>query len=410
MVNEPAAHRSASDDETHNPIRVAHVAGFSETSASGVDRAVTGLVMHLDRFGVAPEVWELSADHDSVTERQSGPVSVFGLPAHPRARGALFGLPAATSRFIRERISKIDLLHLHSVFIPDNVGVARIAGLPYVLTPHGGYDPQVLRGRNRLAKAIWMQLRERDYVRGAARVHAVSTPELEQLESTFGINTLMFAPNAVELPSVNVAPQRRMARHPKRIAFLGRLAIDQKGLDVLVKGYAHHVSATADSGTELILAGPDFRSGRAKLQAMAATLLPVGRARFPGPLFGDDKEALLRSAYVFVHTSRWEGMPYGILEALASGCPVLITSATNLGRLVEDFGAGVVVDGTVEGVRDGLARILDLPSDRYEAMCVASRRLASEHFTWPLVAAQIAATYRMILARPAIETTDDFTL
>ena len=149
--------------------------------------------------------------------------------------------------------------------------------------------------------------------------------------------------------------------------------------------------------TELVLAGPDFRSGQAELEALATRLLPHGGVRFVGPIFGEEKDALLRTARVFVHTSRWEGMPYAILEALAAGCPALLTPATNLGELVEEYGAGVVVEGTPEGVCDGLARILEAPPERYEAMCRAAWRLASERFTWASVAEQLSVAYRSLI-------------
>jgi glycosyltransferase involved in cell wall biosynthesis len=165
----------------------------------------------------------------------------------------------------------------------------------------------------------------------------------------------MFAPNAIELPAETVTPVQRMGASPKRMAFLGRLAVDHKGLDVLLEGYARYVKSSGAADSELIIAGPDFRSGRVQLQALTESLLPDGSVRFPGPLFGDDKDALLRSARVFVHTSRWEGMPFAVLEALATGCPVLLTPATNLGDVVQEYGAGVVVEGR-EAVR-GIARI-----------------------------------------------------
>jgi glycosyltransferase involved in cell wall biosynthesis len=386
------------------PIRVAHVAQLDEDAVSGrgrtvsgVDRTVSGLLTHLGAYGVESEFWNLSRASVSVSETTLGSVRNVSLPAYERSRSALFGPPGATRRFMDERRTKIDLLHLHSVFIPDNVWVAKRTGLPYVITPHGGYSPEVLRGRNRFLKIAWTWMHERSYVQGASLVHAVSPRELEQLRAMFKVDTLMFAPNAIELPTETVTAQQRMSLSPKRVSFLGRLAVDHKGLDVLLEGFARYVKSSGDADSELIIAGPDFRSGRAKLVALAASLLPDGCVRFPGPMFGEDKDSLLRSTRVFVHASRWEGMPYAVLEALATGCPVLLTPATNLGDLVEDYGAGVVSQGTAAGIHEGLARILDAPLDRYQAMSLAALRLASERFTWPKVAEQIAAAYRAIL-------------
>jgi glycosyltransferase involved in cell wall biosynthesis len=378
-------------------IRVAHVARFSDTSASGVDRMVFGLVTHLESYGVRAEVWHLSPSHVSVTERRAGSVSVFQLPSRTRVRSALLGLPKATRRFIRERCAEIDLLHLHSVFIPENVRVAKVARRPYVLSPHGGYSPKVLAGNNRIAKFVWMHMRERGYVRNASMIHAVSPRELKELRTTFGATRCVFVPNAIDLPAVGAAPGDRMLGPRRRIVFLGRLAIESKGLDILLKGYASYVKNQPDIDTELIVAGPDFRSGREELVALAASLLQSGHVRFTGPLFGPDKEALIRSAYVFVHTSRWEGMPFAVLEALAMGCPVLVTPATNLGEYVQEFGAGVVADGSAQSVAEGLRRLLEIPADQYERLCSAARRLASARFTWPIVAEQMTSEYDKIL-------------
>jgi glycosyltransferase involved in cell wall biosynthesis len=116
-----------------------------------------------------------------------------------------------------------------------------------------------------------------------------------------------------------------------------------------------------------------------------------------GPIVGDKKEALLRSAWVFVHTSRWEGMPVAVLEALGAGCPVVLTAATGLGEFVEEYGAGVVVEGSAPAIQEGLRTVLEASPGRYQAMRAAALRLASERFTWTAVAQQMAAAYRSIL-------------
>jgi glycosyltransferase involved in cell wall biosynthesis len=396
-VTDTAMQQAPSEAAAVPSIRVAHVAELSERSASGVDRTVAGLVTHLERFGVMPEVWYVSNRYTSVQERRSGSVRVFELPAHPRMRSAVSRLPGSTRRFIRERRHQIDMLHLHSVFIPDNVWVAREARLPYVITPHGGYAAEVIHGRNWAAKTLWMRMVERKYVGNASLIHAVSPRELDELRARFRARSFVYAPNAIDLPTTPVAPAERLLGSPRRVVFLGRLAVAHKGLDLLLEGYARCVRSQTDADVELIVAGPDFRSGRMRLEALAASLLPGDGPRFMGAVFGEDKDALMTSAYVFVHTSRWEGMPYAVLEALATGCPVLITPATNLAGFVEEYGAGLVVEGTAEAISEGLKRLLDLPPDEFGQMCSAARRLAEDRFTWPAVAEQMSAAYRTIL-------------
>ena len=66
-------------------IRVAHVGNFVRSSVSGVDRTIAGLVTHLGRYGIEPEVWHLSPDYGSVTTFGEVPVKVI---RHcPRSRG-----------------------------------------------------------------------------------------------------------------------------------------------------------------------------------------------------------------------------------------------------------------------------------------------------------------------------------
>jgi hypothetical protein len=166
-----------------------------------------------------------------VTERGAGSVSVFQLPSRTRVRSSLPGLPEATRRFIRARRDSIDLLHLHSASSRRTSGWPGSHAFPTSSPPNGCYGPRVLAGNNRIAKFVWMHMWERDYVRNASMIHAVSRQELEELRATFGARPFVLVPNA-------------------------------------------YVSHRHDADTELIVAGPDFRSGRDELEAMAASLLP----------------------------------------------------------------------------------------------------------------------------------------
>lgn len=60
-------------------------------------------------------------------------------------------------------------------------------------------------------------------------------------------------------------------------------------------------------------------------------------------MFGNVKLAHLACMDLFIHTSRWEGMPMAALEAAALGKPLLVSKATNLGEYVTKYGNGIVL-------------------------------------------------------------------
>lgn len=69
-----------------------------------------------------------------------------------------------------------------------------------------------------------------------------------------------------------------------------------------------------------------------------------GRVELPGYVpFGDNLLDLYRNAHLFVHVSLTEGLPQVLVEALASGTPIVATAVGSVGALLEEGGAGALV-------------------------------------------------------------------
>ncbi len=85
-----------------------------------------------------------------------------------------------------------------------------------------------------------------------------------------------------------------------------------------------------------------------------------------------------------------------VVEAMAAGCPVIVSDCVDLAPDVEEAGAGVVVPPTVEATAKALARLLGDASLR-RAMGEKGRRLVMERFTWDRVALQLLEVYEDIL-------------
>jgi glycosyltransferase involved in cell wall biosynthesis len=380
-------------------LRVAHVSNYNAQSANGVEKTVAGLVSWLPRCGVQVEVWHLTTASTRIKERDVGGIRVIDLPAYGRPWNFLGGLTPTAREFVREQQCAVDLVHFHSAFIADHVWLAGRLHTPYLLTPNGGYSLSVLQGRHRWSKAAWLCLREERYIRRAALLHAVSPLEGEALMKRFPGVRVVYLPNAVDPPKLRDQGGDAVSVLGKHLLFLGRLAVEHKGLDHLLRGYARFLEQTGDLETHLTLAGPDFRQGKDALERLYRRLGIAERVSILQPVYDEAKWTLLRRAYIFVHPSRWEGMPFAVLEALAVGCPVLITPETNLGETVQTYDAGVVVPGTPQDIAQGLQSLLCMPWERYAATRQRARQLVDDHFTWPRVAGRIAHVYHEITGR-----------
>jgi glycosyltransferase involved in cell wall biosynthesis len=379
-----------------SPLRVAHVGEYAQETADGVHRTILGLLKNLPNHGIAPELWTLSAHASAPRLSTVDGTLVFELPSRERPLN-LGPLPKVTRRAIAARSSQVDLVHFHSVFLPQNVWAARLLDIPYVITPNGGYAPEVLGGRNRVAKALWFSAMERTYLRSAAAIHAVSLPEKDYMQRLVNPSKIFVVPNAVD-DDLFLGDIRQP--HGRDLLFLGRLAVHHKGLDLLLQGFAlsvpHHDS-------RLIVAGPDWHNGQKRCERLITSLRIEPYVMLRGPIFGVEKRRLLEDCYALVQPSRWEGLPFSVLEALAIGRPVVITERTNVASLVQEHRAGIIVDAHPEAISAGIRQLLDLPPSTYEEMCNNARQLVRSHFTWQESSMEMAKRYRQIARRDRID-------
>src|SRR4029453_13338966 len=129
---------------------------------------------------------------------------------------------------------------------------------------------------------------------------------------------------------------------------------------------------------ELSLAGdgPD----RAVLEAEARRRGVADCVRFLGYQSSDQVRALLQDTDVFVLPSFAEGVPVVLMEAMASGVPVLTARVAGVSELVEDGVSGFVVSpGDVEALARAIDTLLGDPAlrDRFGA---AGRRMVEREF------------------------------
>jgi glycosyltransferase involved in cell wall biosynthesis len=149
------------------------------------------------------------------------------------------------------------------------------------------------------------------------------------------------------------------------------------------------VAALADVRAAIVGSGPL----EPELRALAAELGVADRIAFLG--FREDTPDLLRSARLFMQTSRYEGLSIAVGEAMTSGLPVVATDVGETATLVRDGHNGFLV---AVGDTDALAeRARKLLGDEPLRRSFGERAAAEAHAL--LAPAAVAARYRAVLAR-----------
>lgn len=237
---------------------------------------------------------------------------------------------------------------------------------------------------------------EKSHLNRAAFVHALTELEAESAREWGVDGEIVIAPNGIDLARIPryVDPEPVLIRHPvlrgrRRFIYVGRLDPEQKGLDILLDAF----SLAGRSDCALALVGPDWRGGREKLEASVRRLELSDRVVFCGPAFGQEKYEYLASADVFVHPSRWEGLPFSVLEAGAMGKACLVSHSADPGGIVGRTAGGLRVPPEAHAIAAAVRHLSGLEHSDLVAMGERLRRGLAHEFNWDTTARTIHEAY-----------------
>jgi glycosyltransferase involved in cell wall biosynthesis len=260
-----------------------------------------------------------------------------------------------------------DVVHSHG-YRPDviDAGAARRAGIPTVTTAHG-----FTGGGWRNGVYEWLQLRAFRHFDG---VVAVSRPLRERLRAV-GVEAQLI-PNAYLAP-----PTPALSRVEARavlgiegdgftVGWIGRLS-REKGADVFVDALA----ATTDVRAVVIGEGPDSQALRAR----------ATRIQWAGTV--PSAATLLAAFDAFVLSSRTEGTPIVLLEAMAAGVPVIATAVGGVPDVVTSAEALVIPSEDPAALARAMEAVRDDPVAAGGRAACATRRLAGAFAPEPWLSA-----------------------
>jgi glycosyltransferase involved in cell wall biosynthesis len=364
---------------------ILHVAPITDSEISGLRFSIPPSIDILRQRGINTGLLTTS---NLDRYQKSEPYPVVYIKDLPRYR-AIQSMP--------KPLNQPDLIIFHSTYILSHIPLVREAierKIPYVIKPHGGMT-SVAQQQKRVKKKIGNLLFFKWIVKNSAAIHCLTEQEGADVKEIWD-HPVFIVGNGVDLPEEkNLAnPGRNVTL---RLVFLGRLAIEVKGLDLLLKACAIMQEDLRKFQVELFLYGPTEADSKTILNELITNYHLQDLIQIKDPVWGEEaKQGIFQSADVFVYTSRSEGHPMAVLEALAYGLPCLLTPGTRMATDVESAGAGWSVEPTPEGIATGIATIL---ASRSEIPCrgQAARNFVEKKYTWEQIGKQSQAEYTRII-------------
>ncbi len=198
--------------------------------------------------------------------------------------------------------------------------------------------------------------------------------------------------NGVEVPAA-AAPSGRFRREAGAgdgvplVLSVGRFH-EQKDQETLLRAWGAVTSARPGAVLALVGSGPL----EADLRELARAAGVAGEVRFLPPRRSLD--AAYADADLFVLSSRWEGLPYVVLEAMARGLPVVSTSVDGVPEAVTDGSTGLLVPpGDPAALTAAVCRLLSDPALRIRFGAAGRARIARD-FSLAGMIERLAAVYR----------------
>jgi glycosyltransferase involved in cell wall biosynthesis len=393
--------------ENCSDLKVLHVIPGIARRYGGPSEVIRPLVTALNEVdGVRADV--VTTDADGAGERLALADLPHGLPIRMFRRNVSerWKVSLGLQNWLRQRAGDYDLLHIHALWSFATAAATRAArrrGVPYIVRPAGMLSEYTWQ-RHRWQKRAYWRLIERHNIEHATAFHATSDAEAAEIRALRPDAHVFVIPNGVDdeafdTPRADELLRTRMGAANSDlpiVLFLSRLHPKKGIVDRLLPA----VSAMRSACRIAIAGGEDPHApGHAQEICQAIDKLGLGeRVTTLGPVSPAERWAMFDGADVFVLPSHSENFGIVVAEAMARGCPVIVTDAVQSCEHVRAASAGDVVPDDVAALAAALERMISQPVLR-RACGASGRNYAQEHFRWNQIATQICDLYRDCLSR-----------
>lgn len=364
-------------------MRVLHVIPSIGPARGGPSAAVRLMASACARAGLRVDVASTNDNDRALLDVPLGvPVESEGARYFHFARDMH---PYTVSRdlaaWVRKSVTDYDIVHIHALFSYASTVSARAArrrGVPYILRPLGTLAHYGM-AQHPFLKAISWRLFESGMIAHAAAIHFTSEAERSEARRLMPMNGEV-VPLGIDVSSYAVSVPKGGTL---QLLFLSRIH-PKKKLELVLRAMGEV------PGVTMVVAGAGDSGYVAELMQLAAELGLGDRVEWAGHVEGEAKTRALANADAFVLSSFNENFGIAVVEALASGLPVIVSGGVAIHREVEIAEAGLIADDEAAAVQ--AMRVL-MNAEVRRRMSANARMLAERSFSIDAMATGLIGMY-----------------
>lgn len=252
----------------------------------------------------------------------------------------------------------------------------------YLVEPHGSFGKQA-QNKGKLKKKIANYTVLKKFIKNAYGY--IFLNEQEKKDSIYQTKKDLIIPNGITLSNNMPIKQRKMDGESDRLFlyFLGRFDINHKGIDILFDAIDILDTMGEDICIDFYGSGSKDEKEYMKLRMSRIKNLEVHDM---GPVYGQNKEIILSRYDAMILTSRYEGFPMTILEALSYGNPCIVTPGTNVTNLIRDNNIGEVTDNNPKNIAETIIKFKKELLKNQESYIKRCQNTIADNFLWNTIA------------------------
>jgi len=389
-------------------MKIVFTSLFRRGEGGGEGRVAHELASHFARrYDV---VMICPSDETGLSERDDSGLKVFGVRS---AGDGEFRMPALSARTVRTLFDFLDefnpdIVHAHEPALIGLIGQiwAKMHMVPFVHTSHvlpakvldfgtaDALDMKIMQSSfsESISQRVLM-----NFYQNCDAIIALNEPARKALRRFGYAGRLFVIPNGRDLERYVTFAYADAETEEKNLSFVGYIS-RRKNQSYLIDSHLH-----LPKHYTLYLIGKALKPEYGKQLKQYCEARDLDNVVFTGQVPHTEISSYLEKTHVFVSASKMEVQSLVVIEALASGTPVVGLSNETTDELVDDeVGCWLPKETTPEEFAACVERICNLPQPEYERLCQNARQRV-DHLDWSNVVDQTVAAYRELMEeKPAM--------